>query len=92
MQKKLVISMFKIFFFALKAHFRYSSLSSVKPRINLQLTGKISLKLDFNASWLLSSVYTWRTLTGVKLNNNCRQYSRPAIFWQFNQDTEPELH
>jgi len=33
-----------------------------------------------------------RTLTGVKLNNNWTQYSRPAICWQCNQDTEPELH
>jgi len=28
------------------------------------------------------------TFTGVKLNIN----SRPAIFWQCNQDTEPEIH
>jgi len=28
-------------------------------------------------------------LTGVKLNNNRTQYSRPAIFWQCNQDTDP---
>jgi len=27
-----------------------------------------------------------------KLNNNRTQYSRPAIFWQRNQDTEPEPH
>jgi len=37
-------------------------------------------------------VYTWRTLTGIKLNNNWTQNSKPAIFWQRNQDTEPELH
>jgi len=41
---------------------------------------------------VLGSVYTWRTLTGVKLNNNWTQYSRPEIFWQCNQDTEPKLH
>jgi len=29
---------------------------------------------------VLSPVYTWRTLTGVKLNNNRTQYFRPAIF------------
>jgi len=29
----------------------------------------------------LGSVYTWRTLTGVKLNNNRTQYSRTAIFF-----------
>jgi len=40
----------------------------------------------------LSPVYTWRTLTGVKLNNNQTQYSGPEIFWQYNQDTEPKLH
>jgi len=37
-------------------------------------------------------IYTWRTLTGVNLNNNWIQYSSPEICWQFNQDTEPELH
>jgi len=26
------------------------------------------------------------------LNNNRTQHLRPAIFWQCNQDTEPELH
>jgi len=26
------------------------------------------------------------------LNNNWTQYSRPEIFWQCNQGTEPELH
>jgi len=31
------------------------------------------------------SKYVWRTLTGLKLNNNRTQYSRPAIFW-------PELY
>jgi len=31
-------------------------------------------------SYSLRPVYTWRTLTGVKLNNNWAQYSRPAIF------------
>jgi len=40
----------------------------------------------------IGPIYTWRTLTGIKLNNNRAQYSRPAIFWQCNQDTEPELH
>jgi len=40
----------------------------------------------------LGPVYTWRTLTGVKLNNNWTQYAWPAIFWQRNQDTEPVLH
>jgi len=25
-------------------------------------------------------IYTWRTLTGVKLNNNWTHYSRPAMF------------
>jgi len=39
-------------------NFRYSSLNFVRlvwvePQINLQLTGKISLKLDFNSSLLL---------------------------------------
>jgi len=37
-------------------------------------------------------VYTWRTLTGVNLNNNRTQYSKPAIFWQRNKVNEPELH
>jgi len=41
---------------------------------------------------LKDPVYTWRTLTGVKLNNNRTQYSRPGIFWQRNQGTEPKLH
>jgi len=36
-------------------------------------------------------IYTRRTLTRVKLNNSRTQYSRPAIVWQCNQDTEPEL-
>jgi len=40
----------------------------------------------------LGPVYTWRTLTGVKLNNNFTQYSSPEMFWQCNQGTEPELH
>jgi len=40
----------------------------------------------------LGPVYTWRTFTGVKLNNKWTQYFRPAIFWQRSQDTEPELH
>jgi len=40
----------------------------------------------------LGLIYTWHTLTGVKLNNNSTQYSSPEIFWQCNQDTEPELH
>jgi len=43
-------------------------------------------------SIVLGPVYTWRTLIGVKLNNNWTQYSRPPIFWQRNQDTEPKLH
>jgi len=29
---------------------------------------------------LLGPFYTWRTLTGVKLNNNWTQYSMPASF------------
>jgi len=42
---------------------------------------------------ILGSVYTWRTFTALKLNNNWTQYSRSAIFWQCNfQDNEPELH
>jgi len=40
----------------------------------------------------LGQVYTWQRLTGVKLNNNWTQYSKPAIFWQCNKDTELELH
>jgi len=43
-------------------------------------------------SYCLGPVYTWRTLTGVKLNNNWTQYSSSEIFWQCNQDTKPELH
>jgi len=39
----------------------------------------------------LGPVYTWRTLTGVKLNNNWTQYSSPEFFWQRNQESEPEL-
>jgi len=35
--------------------------------------------------YTLRLVYTWRTLTGVKLNNHWTQYSRPAIFWKCNQ-------
>jgi len=30
--------------------------------------------------YIEGSVYTWHTLTGVKLNNNRTQYSRPPIF------------
>jgi len=37
-------------------------------------------------------VYPWLTLTGVKLNNNWTQYSSPAIFWQCNKGTEPEMN
>jgi len=37
-------------------------------------------------------IYTWRTLTGVNLNNNWAQYSSPEFFWHCNHDTEPELH
>jgi len=48
--------------------------------------------LEFISLTDKGSVYTWRTLTGVKLKNNWTQYSRPAIFWQHNQDTELELH
>jgi len=40
----------------------------------------------------LGPVYTWRTLTGIKLNNNRIQYSSSEIFWQHNQDTELKLH
>jgi len=40
----------------------------------------------------LGPIYTWRTFTGVKLNNNGTKLSRPAIFWQCNQDIEPKLH
>jgi len=40
----------------------------------------------------IGPVYTWCTLTGVKLNNNITQYSRAAIFWHCNQGTDPELH
>jgi len=29
---------------------------------------------------LLGPIYTWRTFTGIKLNNNWTQYSRPGIF------------
>jgi len=49
---------------------------------------------EFANGWiaLLGPVYTWRTLTGVKLNTNCTQYSCPESFWQCNQGTEPELH
>jgi len=43
-------------------------------------------KIDF-----LGPVYTWRLLTGVKFNNNWTQYYSPEIFWQCNQNTEPEL-
>jgi len=32
------------------------------------------------ANFALGLVYTWRTLTGVKLNNNRNQYSKQAIF------------
>jgi len=32
------------------------------------------------------------SLTGVKLNNNRTQHSRPEIFWQCNQGSELELH
>jgi len=45
-----------------------------------------------SSTYFLGSVYTWRTLTGLKLNNNWTQYSRRAIIWQCNQDTKPELH
>jgi len=47
-------------------------------------------KLTYHVVEHLGPVYTWRTFTGVKLNNNWTQNSRPAIFWQCNQDTEPE--
>jgi len=50
----------------------------------------IRIKFRRSVNQLLGLVHTWRTLTGVKLNNNWTQYSRPAIFWQRNQDTEPE--
>jgi len=39
--------------------------------------------IDFTAcdrSYDLGPVYTWRTLTGVKLNNNRTQYSSPEFF------------
>jgi len=42
---------------------------------------------SISLSNVLRPVYTWRTLTGEKLNNNWTQYSRSAIFWQRNQDT-----
>jgi len=48
--------------------------------------------LAFNAQHL-GPVYTWRTLTGVKLNNNWTQYSSPAVFWQRKQGTDgQEVH
>jgi len=47
---------------------------------------------SINKGYVLRPVYTWRTVTGVKLNNNWTQYSSPEFFWQCNQDTEPELH
>jgi len=36
---------------------------------------------------------TWRTFTGVKLNNNWNrtQYFRSVNFWQCNHSLEPEL-
>jgi len=40
----------------------------------------------------LGPIYTWRTLTGVKLYNNQTKYLVQKFFWQCNQDTEPELH
>jgi len=55
---KTVLSVFYLSFLYLKLDFKYSSfkfsdLVSVEPKINLQLTGKISLKLDSNLSLLL---------------------------------------
>jgi len=40
----------------------------------------------------LGPVYTWRTLTGVKLNNNEPSTLGQQFFRQRNQDTEPELY
>jgi len=45
-----------------------------------------------NIPFLYGAIYTWRTLTGVKLNNNRTQYSNPEMFWQCNQGSEPKLH
>jgi len=52
-----------------------------------KLGHSIIIKQDYG----LRPIYTWRTLIGVKLNNNWTQYSSPENFWQCNQDTEPEL-
>jgi len=41
---------------------------------------------------VLGPISTWRTFTGVKLNNNCNQCFRPAVFWPYNPSLEPELH
>jgi len=34
----------------------------------------------------------YNTFTGVKLNNNRNQYSRPAIVWQCNQSLDLSLN
>jgi len=47
--------------------------------------------LQIAQSCVYGPVYTCCTLTGVKLNNNWFQYSRPEIFWQCNLGIEPEL-
>jgi len=39
----------------------------------------------------LEMLKTWRTLIGVKLNNNRTQYSSSEIFWQCIQDTKRKI-
>jgi len=34
----------------------------------------------WHVQYFLGLVYTWRSLTGVKLNNNRTQYTRTSIF------------
>jgi len=40
--------------------------------------------VSIDANCDLGPIYTWRTLTDVKLNQNRTQYSSPEIFWQCN--------
>jgi len=58
----------------------------------LHLLEKWCQSENISAASDLGPVYTRRTLTGVKLNNNRTQYFSSEIFWQCNQGTKPELH
>jgi len=77
---------------------QHQDVFSVKSVVPSRQLGRVRMScfgncmMQYRRRKLLDPIFTWRTLTGVKLNNNCTQYFSTEIFWQCNQDTELELH